>query len=192
MQHFGPVYTETWARNPERMCFGSTRYKFVGRLLDGYAHVAEIGAADGTLSRIVATHVGVLDLYDLAPAADHVRPHDIVQAKVPRLGGYDAVYMIDVLEHIHPADEASAIHHIKQSMHPNGVFIAGVPSVQAQRFANDWSKVGHVNVRDGRALKAVMQAFFSNVFLFTMNDEQIGTGNGDMAYYLFVLCCGPK
>lgn len=186
----GPVFLETWMRNTERICFATARYKFVKRLLDGKIVVAEIGAADGTLSKIVAPGRR-LELFDLAPAAPDVMRHDIVRAPLP--GYFSAIYTVDVLEHIAPADEPAAMRNICRSLlQRDGVFIAGVPSLQSQAFANEWSKVGHVNCRDGRVLREAMRQYFDNVFLFTMNDEQIGTGNGDLAYYLFVLCVGPK
>ena len=39
-------------------------------------------------------------------------------------------------------------------------------------------------------LKALMQRFFRNVFMFSMNDEVIHTGHHKMAHYLMALCCG--
>ena len=184
----GAFYLETWLRNPERMCFASARYKWIMRHLTGL-DVAEIGAADGTLSRIVGERID-LTLFDIQPRAANVHRLNIVHEPLPRR--FDAIYMVDVLEHIEPVDEPAAMRNIRRSLNPHGIFIAGVPSLESQVYANEWSKVGHVNCRSGNDLREAMREHFHNVFLYTMNDEMIGTGFAPMAHYLFVLCCGPK
>ena len=60
------------------------------------------------------------------------------------------------------------------------------------RCASPPSKAGHVNCKDGLGFRALMQRFFHNVFLFSMNDEVVHTGFYPMAHYLFALCCGPR
>jgi hypothetical protein len=41
-------------------------------------------------------------------------------------------------------------------------------------------------------LKNVLERFFTNVFLFSMNDEVVHTGFSPMAHYLFCLCVGVR
>jgi len=38
----------------------------------------------------------------------------------------------------------------------------------------------------------LVQRYFDNVFIFSMNDETIHTGFYPMAHYLLALCCGVK
>jgi hypothetical protein len=54
------------------------------------------------------------------------------------------------------------------------------------------SKEGHVNCKTMPDLKATMQRFFHNVYMFSMNDEVVHTGYHKMAHYLFALCCGKR
>jgi len=192
----GPMAGSTWRWNPRRLGMVLARYKFVSKMLAGFDTVAEIGCGDGFCSEVVKAEVGELHLFDFDKtwqpyASQHGMffQHDIVRG--PISNGqycYDAIYMIDVLEHIHPDDEAKAIINIKSSLLPNGVFIAGVPSLESQKYASDISKVGHVNCRTGDDLRAAMRAHFSRVFLFSMNDEVVHTGFSPMAHYLFVVC----
>ena len=71
-----------------------------------------------------------------------------------------------------------------------GVAIIGSPSLQSQAYASEGSKAGHVNCKDGKEYKRVMERHFENVFLFSMNDEVVHTGFTPMAHYLFALCVG--
>lgn len=75
---------------------------------------------------------------------------------------------------------------------PEGVCIIGSPSIQSQAYASPPSKAGHVNCKSGPELKATMQRFFHNVFIFSMNDEVVHTGFYPMAHYLWALCCHRK
>jgi hypothetical protein len=79
-----------------------------------------------------------------------------------------------------------------KSLNPHGVCILGSPSLESQLYASEGSKAGHVNCKTGADLKAFMQRFFHNVFLFSMNDEVVHTGFEKMAHYLFVLGCARK
>jgi len=73
-----------------------------------------------------------------------------------------------------------------------GVAVVGIPSLQSQVYASKASKEGHVNCKDGKAYKQVMERHFANVFLFSMNDEVVHTGFTPMAHYLLALCTDPK
>jgi hypothetical protein len=62
--------------------------------------------------------------------------------------------------------------------------ILGCPSIQSQAYASPPSKAGHVNCKDGPAMKQLLEQFFHNVFLFAMNDEIVHTGFWPMAQYI--------
>jgi hypothetical protein len=105
---------------------------------------------------------------------------------------FESAYLLDVLEHIQPADEHGFLHHIKQSLTADGVVIVGMPSLQSQAYASKASKEGHVNCKDHEAFRKLMVKYFHNVFMFSMNDEVVHTGFGPMAHYLIALCAGPR
>jgi 2-polyprenyl-3-methyl-5-hydroxy-6-metoxy-1,4-benzoquinol methylase len=199
----GPMTGATWRWNPRRLGFMLARYKFVAQMLKGKQFVAEIGCADGFGSVTVAEEVGHLHLFDFdelwCGEACHlfseVRCCDITVDPLmipPGRRGFDAVYMLDVIEHIAPEKEPKAIGNIIRSLAPGGTFIAGAPSLESQAYASDISKAGHVNCRSGETLKADMERYFRNVFLFGMNDEVLHCGFPQMCHYLFVLCTEPR
>jgi hypothetical protein len=70
-----------------------------------------------------------------------------------------------------------------------GVAIIGMPSLESQPYASEQSRLGHVNCKSAPDLKALMEDFFHNVFMFSMNDEVVHTGFHKMAHYIFALCC---
>lgn len=82
--------------------------------------------------------------------------------------------------------------HIRDSMKADGVLIVGTPSLESQVYASEQSKSGHVNCRSGDQLRDDMRRYFSNVFLFGMNDEVLHVGYLPMCQYLFALCIGPR
>jgi hypothetical protein len=59
-------------------------------------------------------------------------------------------------------------------------------------YASKYSKEGHVNCKDQPGLQALMEKFFRNVFIFSMNDEMVHTGYYPMAHYLMALCVGVR
>ena len=78
-----------------------------------------------------------------------------------------------------------------QSLTPQGALILGCPSLESQAFASPQSKAGHVNCKDGPGMRKLLSQHFSNVFVFSMNDEVVHTGYFPMAHYILGLGCGP-
>lgn len=192
-----------WSLDPIRFSFVLSRYKFVARMLTGYNKVLEVGCGDGFASRIVAQHVSQLVVSDfdpiyteeaesqlVPPFAAECRTHDFLEG--PMEDVFDAAYMLDVLEHILPGDQDEFLKNLCASITEHGVLVVGMPSLESQQFASEGSKLGHVNCKSGRTLKAELEVYFHNVFLFSMNDEVVHTGFPPMAHYLIVLCVNPK
>jgi SAM-dependent methyltransferase len=199
----GLMTSAAWHEDPRRLLFLLSRYKFVSKLLAGKAKVLEIGCGDAFGTRLVLQEVGAIVAVDLDPIfvkdvnerADEAwrfecRVHNIVSAPVP--GPFDAAYSLDVIEHIPVVDEDAYLDNIARSLTADGVLVIGTPSLEAQAYASPASKEGHVNCKDAAALRQGLARYFSNVFVFSMNDEVIHTGFYPMAHYLFALCVGPK
>lgn len=197
--HLGWMTNQVWHDDPKRVVFVLSRYKFVAKMLSGKAQVAEVGCGDAFGSRIVASEVGQLTVTDFDPlfiasieASTNTQwhaqalVHDISQAPLP--GHFDAVYCLDVFEHIEPAKEQQVLEHLRASTGDNGVVIIGIPSLESQTYASEQSKIGHVNCKSGKDFKHLLEQHFSNVFIFSMNDEVVHTGFYPMAHYLFALC----
>jgi cyclopropane fatty-acyl-phospholipid synthase-like methyltransferase len=200
----GPMASHSYRNDPKHLGFTLARYKFVARMLAGYGVVAEIGCGDGFASQVVRKEVGRLVLFDFdeywMPFANQISEARVCDPTVKPLydagitapDAYDAIYMIDVLEHIRAHKEAALFDNLTKSLRPDGVFIVGTPSLESQKYASASSAAGHVNCKSGITLKWMMQRYFKNVFLFGMNDEMIHVGFSPMCHYLFALCAGVR
>jgi 2-polyprenyl-3-methyl-5-hydroxy-6-metoxy-1,4-benzoquinol methylase len=109
-------------------------------------------------------------------------------ASAPAQHTFDAIYCLDVFEHIEPERENQVLDNLKGSLSDEGVAIIGIPSLESQTYASEYSKLGHVNCQSGSDFKALLEQHFKHVFLFSMNDEVVHTGFYPMAHYLLALC----
>ena len=188
----GPMASHSYLNDAKHLGFTLARYKFVAKMLGGKPLVAEIGAGDGFGAQVVKQAVTKLDLFAFDPMWDEwTQTWDIVDARLP-ISFYDGIYMVDVLEHIKPKDETRAMENVCASLTEDGVFIAGMPSIESQVYASLSSRKGHVNCKSGEVLRRDMLKYFRNVFLFGMNDEMLHVGFTPMCHYLFVLCVGVR
>jgi hypothetical protein len=195
----GLMTNQVWHEDPRRLSFILARYKFVAKMLSGCRAVAEVGCGDAFGTRIVQQEVDKVAVYDFDPVFIRdirvrqagkwplaAEVHDILAGPLPHL--YDAVYSLDVIEHIPPENEDVFIANLRASLTEHGVLIIGTPSLESQAYASPQSKAGHVNCKSARALKLLLNRYFHTVFLFSMNDEVVHTGFSAMAHYLLALC----
>ena len=203
LEKIGLMNSLTWHEDPKRLVFTLSRYKFVAKILSGKNSVAEIGCGDGFGSRIVKQDVNQLIITDYDPyfikkfedIASEEWPISAVEHNIlegPLGQKFDAIYSLDVLEHISTNHEDVFVKNIINSLGSNGIVILGIPSIESQTYASPASKEGHINCKTGKDLKLFLEKYFYNVFLFSMNDEVVHTGFQKMAHYLLVLCCGVK
>ncbi len=200
----GLMINQAWRDDPKRLAFTFARYKFVAKMLAGKKSVLEIGCADAFCTRIVQQAVGQVTVTDFDPVfiadvkarMDPKWPlagafvHDMLAGAVP--GKYDAVYALDVLEHIESRREHEFLRNMAAALTEHGVAIIGMPSLESQSHASPQSKAGHVNCKSGEELKRTLQSHFHNIFMFSMNDEVIHTGFFPMAQYLLAVACEQK
>lgn len=199
----GLMTSQVWHDDPKRLLFYLARYKFVSKMLSGKKKVLEVGCGDAFGTRIVHQEVGFICAVDFDPLfvedvnermenkwGFECKAHDMLSGPVE--GGFDAAYSLDVIEHVPKELEKLFLVNISRSLDTNGVLIIGTPNIQSQVYASPLSKEGHVNCKDHNDLKKLMQNFFHNVFVFSMNDEVVHTGFYPMAHYLYALCVGKK
>jgi hypothetical protein len=192
-----------WYDDPRRLVFSMARYKFVAKMFAGRKSVLELGCGDAFCAPIVRQAVEKLTVVDfdesyIADAKERMRDRwafdalviDITRDKLP--GRYDAIYSLDVLEHVPPAEEDTVMRRIVDALEPHGAAIIGMPSLESQAYASPPSKAGHINCKTEPELRSLMQRHFDNVFMFAMNDEVVHTGFGPMAHYRLALACGPR
>lgn len=200
---FGLMANESWNKDPRRTLFTLARYKFVAKLLSGKQSVLEIGCADAFGTRLVQQEVGRVTATDFDPVFINdaksrenknwpitLLVHDMLSGPVP--GVFDAVYSLDVLEHIQPVDEHTFMINLLASIPAEAPVIIGMPSLESQTYASPQSKAGHVNCKSGEDFKRDLGKYFHNVFVFSMNDEVVHTGFFPMAHYLLAVCCGRR
>jgi cyclopropane fatty-acyl-phospholipid synthase-like methyltransferase len=202
----GPCTSLSLLRDPKRLVFTLSRYKFVAKMLAGMNEVLELGSGDGFGLPIIAqivTNVHCIDWDSMYIDGINSRlidtgyiknataiVHDINTAPIPYTN-LDAIYAIDVIEHFNPDMESIILNRVCYSLSSNGIFIVGTPNKMAAHLATHDSIIGHINLKTAVELKSTMLSYFSNVFLFGMNDEVIHTGHYDMCHYLFALCINP-
>jgi 2-polyprenyl-3-methyl-5-hydroxy-6-metoxy-1,4-benzoquinol methylase len=196
----GLMTNQAWQDDPRHLLFTLARYKFVAKMLTGRKHVLEVGCADAFGTRLVLQEVEQLTAtdFDESFVTDvlgrmdvrwkfECKQHDLLAG--PLAGPFDAAYALDVIEHIPGERENVFVSNIVSSLTPEGVLILGSPSLESQRYASPPSKAGHVNCKTGKDLRALMEGFFHNVFLFSVNDEVVHTGFFPMAHYLIAIGC---
>ena len=202
-ERLGLSGSESWHEDPRHLVFVLSRYKFVSKMLAGRKHVLEIGCGDAFGTRIVQAEVEKLTAIDFDPVfVEDVKArmtprwqfdvfvHDMLSGPVP--GAFDAVYALDVLEHIEQPKERLFLQNAFANLDRHGAAIVGMPSLESQAYASPQSRAGHINCKSAPDFKKLMDEFFYNVFIFSMNDEVVHTGHHKMAHYVFALGCGKR
>jgi len=199
----GPWASEDLRKDPKRLSFVLSRYKFVSKMLSGYNLVVEIGCGDGLglpivadvvkdlialdwEERVVTGNMGRLDFLDNVK----YQVADLTKQKLDIKA--DAIYSIDVLEHIEPALELDFMQNQISMLSGSGVMIIGTPNLTASEYASSQSEIGHINLKSFDGLRSLMGDYFQNIFMFGMNDEVLHTGYGPMCHYMWALGVGVR
>ena len=161
LEKIGLMNSAVWHEDPKRLVFTLSRYKFVSKMLRGKNRVAEIGCGDGFGARIVKQEVGQLtitdyDSYFIKRFEDIISEewpisaveHNILEGPLEQK--FDAIYSLDVLEHIPINHEDVFVRNIINSLGSNGIVILGMPSIESQVYASPASKEGHINCKTGK------------------------------------------
>ena len=191
----GGMSKRTWEDDPKRLGFVLARYKFVAKLLEGKRSVLEVGCADGFASRVVRQAVGRLTAVDtdLESIVEAIEGNSdrwpitflhLLDGIIPK--GFDAVYALDVLEHIAPGSQEFLF--LQGMRHAAPVAVIGMPSLESQQYASEHSRREHVNCQTGPQFKTTLLQYWGEVFLFGMNDETLHTGFAPMCQYRLALC----
>lgn len=188
--------------DPKHLCFVLSRYKFCAKMLTGKRAVLEVGCGDAVGTPIVAQvvdRVVGIDWDEDLVASNRRRlsvkncefeSHDIVSAPVN--GQFDAIYSLDVIEHVAPDLESRFMDHCCSGLGSSGILILGTPNLRADAYTSESSRLGHINLKDAKGLRTLLDGYFENVFVFSMNDEVVHTGFYEMGHYLFAMGVGLR
>ena len=201
----GPTCSHLWRTDPRHLCFLLSRYKFCSKILAGKKNVLEVGCGEGFGLRLIAQTVEKVHGVDFDPLfikwAKHIyrKEHlnvsfqeiDIIN-EIPQNGLFDGIYALDFIEHINAIHENIVMRNICKTLDPNALCIIGTPNITANQHASEESLKGHINLKNAESLKSLLDKFFNNVIIFSMNDEVVHTGFHPMAHYLFGVAIGVK
>lgn len=199
----GPWTSYSLLNDPIHMSFVLARYKFCARMLRGKQMVLEVGCGDAPGTPIVAEFTGKVIAVDVEKRlidSDtkrlrdvkniEFRVHDI--CKDAPLERFDAVYSIDVIEHLDKKLNIPFMENSVKCLKKHGICIIGTPNIKANKYASERSRIQHINLFSHKSLHEHLARYFENVFMFSMNDEVVHTGYGNMAHYLFGMGVGVK
>ena len=200
----GPFTSYSLLNDPMHMCFVLARYKFVSKMLEHKETVLEIGCGDAFGLPIVAKNKEWMlaidsDIRLISSNENRLFNHfpnvgfatmDI--CKVKPFDKYESAFAIDVIEHLDHKLEPIFMKNICDCLTKNSILIMGTPNKTANKYATHRAKVQHINLHDHKSLRKLMEKYFKNVFIFSMNDEVVHTGFAPMAHYLFGVGVGKK
>lgn len=180
-----------------------SRYKFAGKLLEGKRSMLEVGCNTGFKTMMFSQFVEYVTGLDYEEGAiafanenyagekRSYRCEDFLNMK-PLEEKVDAVASLDVIEHIEQENENRFMDAIVSNLDRDGVCIIGTPNITAAEYQSEISKIGHINMYNDKRLRNLVGQYFTNVFMFGMNDEVVHTGFLPMAHYLFAVGVGKR
>jgi len=191
----GPYTSYIWRHDPKHLLFLLARYKFCSKMLAGKNNVLEVGCGDSFGTAIVLQTVKKVHGIDIEPLIieDNIQRTEYgdrcsyevldITSSSPA-AGFDGAFALDVIEHIPESSEERFMSNIANSLTSDAVCIIGTPNITAKQYASSGSAASHINLKSGESLKQLMNPYFENVIIFSMNDEITHTGFYPMAHYL--------
>lgn len=195
----GPYSSYQFINSRRHLLFTASRYKFAKKMIGDSKKVLDLGCNDGFGTHFLAEGsletVGVDFDKDAIKFATEEKGINYIKFICEDFfdkvyGEFDGIVSFDVIEHIYPHNEERYMRTILKNLSQSGVFIIGTPSEESQKYSKENISGAHVNVYTGERLKEMLEKYFTNVFMFTQNDEIIHTGHFRMANYLLAVCCG--
>lgn len=189
----GPHYSYTLKKDPRRLLFILSHYKFATKLIGADKYILEVGCSEGfgtvLLGESAKKVMGVDMDKDAIGEAQRSFGSEKIEFKYlnfldTKIDTFDAIVSFDVIEHIYPENEKVFFESLYRNLKEDGVCIVGTPNKTSEQYASATSKISHINLYTWDRLKDSMNDYFQQVFIFSANDETIHTGFYPMAHYL--------
>ena len=197
----GPYFSYQLRNTPRRILFALSHYKFAAKMIGEGKQVLEIGCSEGVGTVLLAEFAKRVVALDIDEGAIMEATRNFASEKVEFLcgdilentiGNFDAAVSFDVIEHIYPENEERFLEAISRNLTRTGICIIGTPNQTSDCYANEITRMGHVNLYTWDRLKDSMSCYFEQVFIFSANDEIVHTGFYPMANYLIGVGVGKK
>lgn len=176
----GPRISAELRRDPKRLGFVLSRYKFAAKMARRGGTVVELGCGEGLGSRILSEFAAGYTGVDSDSSAVASAQRDWGNEKTRFLEGslldgtfgrFDALVCLDGLERVEARRRPDFADAVARNLADDGACVVGAPGGAA----------------DG--LQGLLRAVFHNVFMFGMNDEVVHTGLVPAAHYSIALGC---
>ena len=203
--NFGSYYSYAINNNFKQFMIILSRYKFVCKMLKYKENidVLEVGCGEAIGSIMLKQEVDLNSYTGIdqdEKALEWAKSHFSEEVNFinedfllyDSQKKYDAIYSLDVIEHIDKSIEDDFIKKMADLLKKDGFVIIVNPNVTMTPYASETSKAGHINLFDQKRLYKLLNKYFDNVFIFGMNDEIVATGYEPMACYIFAVCAGVK
>ncbi len=192
----GPWTSYNLIHDPRHNLFVLSRYKFCAKMLEGKDLVVEVGCGDGFGVPIMAQAVKHLicidwderNLENCAKRLKHLKNVSYQKLDLNQTSASlnaDAVFSVDVIEHIDPPHEDRFMKNLCGLMKKESVLITGTPNIYAEQYGSKNSKELHINLKSPKTLREFTLRYCKYEFSFGMNDEVLHTGYGPMCHYLW-------
>lgn len=176
------------------------RYKFAVRQLKKTDVVLDAGCGPGYGAVFLSEFAGRVVGGDVD--AELVRRNREVYSKVPNLSfeeinlldrelscdPFDAVVSMDVIEHFSEEQADGVVANYARLTKDDGFALIGTPNIASRQYASQRRLDSHPKEYDPEEFVALLERYYSRVFLFSMTDEAVSTGFPKMAWYLMALC----
>lgn len=197
----GPYNTFQLRKTPRRFFITLAYYKFAAKILQRKSNILELGCSEGLGASIAGEFADKYTGVDLDENAVKWAKQNFESDRCMFIednfngksyGKFDGLLSLDVIEHILPENDTLFWETLCLNLTDDGVAVIGTPNEPSHVYASEVTKSGHINLYDHNRFWDCGQKHFSNVFLFSANDETIHTGFYPMAHYLIAVCVSPK
>ena len=186
----GPVHTQQVRQNPQQLLYTTSYYKFAAKIIGQNKSVLDLVCNEGLgtwiLAKECSTAKGIDPNQELIDVATKNWPEPNISfscndALEKTEHPFGAVVNFDTLHHIQPSDTENYIKEITSQLTPYGIAIIGVPNNNPEENSNDVSFFNH------ESLKSEMLKSFTQVLLFSANDEIVQPGQMKNCQYLIAV-----